>query len=296
MKQLYQFIVMMGLALLCISAKAQNLDAQLIEVDLGREYGFFSKSPAVLRAVSVHQDNTQPKTAVLFFVGWPGQLWIPEKINPERFSKAASKAPLYAMRHFDFFPSKGMTFVAVDCPTDQWGGSFRSPNPTGCSDTYRSSEQHASDIRLLIQRLKETQGIEKIYLFGHSYGSVSSRWLAIHLGDQIQGSIHSASMSVYAGPRYPDYGSSVSRIDMNQASAPWVFFHHQDDRCPNTAYAPVQAVAGSKLMTVRGGVVDGDPCGAGHLHSYQGRELMVLEAMANWILTGQTVEWVGEAE
>jgi pimeloyl-ACP methyl ester carboxylesterase len=296
MKQLYRFMVMGCLALLCTAVKSQALDSQLIEVDLGREYGLFSKSPALLRAVSVRQDKTQPRAAVLFFVGWPGQLWIPEKVNPERFAKAASKVQLYAMRHFDFFPSKGITFVAVDCPTDQWGGSFRSPNPTGCSDLYRASEQHASDVGLLIKRLKETQGIEKIYIFGHSYGSVSSRWLAIRLGDQIQGSIHSASMSVYAGPRYPDYGSSIAQIDMSQASAPWIFFHHQDDRCPATAYAPVQAVAGSQLTTVRGGLVDGDPCGGGHLHSYQGRELVVLEAMANWILTGTSVQFVGEPE
>ena len=277
-------------------AQAQGVDAQLIEIDLGREYGFFSKSPAVLRAVSVRPEKTQPKTAVLFFVGWPGQLWIPDKVDPQRFAKAVSKAQLYALKHIDFFPSKGITFVAVDCPTDQWGSGFRSPNPTGCSDRYRSSEQYASDISLLIRHLKDKEGVEKIYIFGHSYGSVSSRWLAIRLGDQIQGSIHSASMSTYAGPRYPDYGSSISQMDMGQASAPWIYFHHQDDRCSTTAYAPIQAVAGARLTTVRGGVAEGDPCGGGHLHSYQGRELVVLEAMANWILTGQRVEFVGASD
>ena len=180
-------------------------------------------------------------------MGWPGQLWIPEKIDAPRFAKAVSKVQLYALRHIDFFPSKGITFVAVDCPTDQWG-------------------------------------------------SVSSRCLAIRLGDQIQGSIHSASMSTYAGPRFPDYGSSIAQIDMSKASAPWLFFHHQNDRCPSTAFAPVQSVAGSRLTTVRGGTAEGDPCGGGHLHSYQGRELVVLKAMAHWILTGERVEFVGEAE
>lgn len=293
---MYRFIVMVCLALLGTTVQAQALDAQLIQIDVGREYGLFSKSPAVLRAVSVRQEKTQPKTAVLFFVGWPGQLWIPETLDPERFTKAVSKVQLYALRHIDFFPSKGMTFVAVDCPTDQWGSSFRSTNPTGCSDTYRSSEQYAADIGLLIRHLKEKQGIEKIYVFGHSYGSVSSRWLAIRLGDQIQGSIHSASMSTSPGARYQDYGSSVPQMDMSKASAPWIFFHHQNDRCFTTAYAPIQSVAGAKLTTVRGGVAEGDPCGGGHLHSYQGREQVVLEAMANWILTGNRTEFVGEPE
>ena len=71
---------------------------------------------------------------------------------------------------------------------------------------------------------------------------------------------------------------------------------HQDDRCSTTAYAPIQALAGARLTTVRGGVAEGDPCGGGHLHSYQGRELVVLEAMANWILTGQRVEFVGASD
>ncbi len=52
-------------------AQAQGVDAQLIEIDLGREYGFFSKSPAVLRAVSVRPEKIQPKTAVLFL--WAGR-------------------------------------------------------------------------------------------------------------------------------------------------------------------------------------------------------------------------------
>lgn len=293
---MYKLMAVLCLALLSTVAKAQELDAQMVQIDLGREYGFFSKSPAVLRAVSVRQDKTQPKTAVLFFVGWPGQLWIPEKIDAPRFAKAVSKVQLYALRHIDFFPSKGITFVAVDCPTDQWGSGFRSPNPTGCSDSYRSSEHHADDVARLISHLKEHQGVEKVYIFGHSYGSVSSRWLAIRLGDQIQGSIHSASMSTYAGPRFADYGSSTAQIDMSKASAPWLFFHHQTDRCPTTAYAPIQSVAGSRLTTVRGGTAKGDPCGGGHLHSYQGRELMVLEAMADWVLTGERVAFVGEAE
>ncbi|BDU57371.1 hypothetical protein LMORI2_03530 [Limnohabitans sp. MORI2] len=291
---MYKLIATFCFVLFSMAANSQALDAQLIQIDLGREYGVFSKSPALLRAVSVRQEKSQPKTAVLFFVGWPSQLWIPETVDADRFANAITKAQLYALKHIDFFPAKGLTFVVVDCPTDQWGGSFRSPTPTGCSDAYRSSEQHAADIGRLIRHLKEQQGIEKIYIFGHSYGSVSSRWLAIRLGDQIQGSIHSASMSLFAGPRFADYGSSIAQIDITKASAPWVFFHHQNDGCHTTAYAPIQSLAGSRLTTVRGGVAEGDPCGGGHLHSYQGRELVVLEAMAHWILTGERVEFVGE--
>lgn len=293
MKKILQIIVSIFIGITSIAANSQALDVETIQIDLGREYGLFSKSPALLRAISVKAETTSPKTAVLFFTGWPGILWIPEKIDPQRLIKAAGRSGLYAFTKIDFFPKKDISFVAVDCPTDQWGSSFRSADPYGCSDTYRSSEQHAADIAQLIKHLKLQNGIEKIFIWGHSYGSVSSRWLAIQLGDQIQGSIHSASMSLAGGGRFSDYGSSISQMDMTKASASWVFIHNESDACANTSYAPIQAVAGKNLITVRGGIPGGDPCRAGHYHSYQGRELDALEAMANWMLTGKVTEFVG---
>lgn len=277
-----------------INTHSQELDVKLIQLDLGREYGVLSKSPSVLRAVSVNPLNAQSKTALLFFVGWPGQLWLPEKIDPQIFVARAKKSGFYALQKIDFFPSKNINFVLVDCPTDQWGSSQRSTDPTGCSDSYRSSEQHGKDIALLINYLKEKQGVEKIYIMGHSYGTISSRWLAMNLGDQIQGSIHSASMSRAAYGRFYDYASSVAKMDMKKASAPWIFLHNRDDKCQYSQYSAAQVSAGSKLISVRGGIPEGDPCLAGHYHSYQGRELDALGAVANWIQAGEMPEFVGE--
>jgi predicted alpha/beta hydrolase family esterase len=293
----HSMLKLLILLLLCTpkgAAWAQDLKAQLIQIDLGREFGFFSKSPAQLRAVAIESSITPSKTALLFFPGWPGLLWLPENIQAERFITNAPNSRFYATRHIDLMPSKGVSFVMVDCPTDQWGSSQRSADPTGCSDSYRSSQQHAQDITRLITHLKDKQGVEKIYLMGHSYGSVSSRWLAIHLGDQIQGSIHSASMSYAAGMRFADYGSSISRMDMGQAQAPWVFVHNLNDQCKTTPYAPIKAMADTRLITVRGGTPSGDPCGGGHYHSYQGRELEVLNAVARWITSHEVTLVTGE--
>lgn len=265
-----------------------------IQLDLGREYGFFSQSPAVLRAVSIQPEAKPSKTALLFFVGWPGVLWLPENPMPNRFIQISATHPFYALHHLGFFPSQDISFVLVDCPTDQWGTEQRSADPYGCSDSYRASPQHAQDVRQLITHLRQTQGIEKVYIMGHSYGSVSSRWLAIRLGNEIQGSIHSASMTQAGGGRFTDYGSSVSRMDMQQATAPWIYLHNQQDACPNTAYLPNLAVAGARMVAVRGGTPQGNPCGGGHYHSYQGRELEALGAVARWIRTGEIVSPVGE--
>lgn len=288
------FFISFLLCFVALSSHCQDLNAQLVQIDLGREYGFFSKSPAVLRAVAISPSQTASKTALLFFPGWPGILWLPEDMQPQNLVRNSSKSRFYATKHIDLFPSKGITFVLVDCPTDQWGTSQRSRDPYGCSDSYRASEQHANDVRQLIRNLREKYGIENFYIMGHSYGSVSSRWLAIRLGQQIQGSIHSASMTQAAGIRFPDYGSSIARMDMALATAPWIYIHNQQDQCGNTAYDPNQAIAGSKIITVRGGTPEGDPCGGGHYHSYQGRELDALNAVARWILTREITPFAGE--
>jgi pimeloyl-ACP methyl ester carboxylesterase len=285
-RKIKRYVLSTLLALGFFSAQAQELSARFIQIDLGREYGFFSKSAAVLRAVSVESSQAPSKTALLFFSGWPGILWLPENPNLQRMLENTRSSQFYTRKHIDFVLSQGITMVSVDCPTDQWGTSQRSPDPYGCSDTYRSSEQHAKDVLRLIEHLKEHQGIEKIFIMGHSYGSVSSRWLAIRLGSQIQGSIHAASMSQVAGPRFADYGSSVWRMDMSQASAPWVFMHNEQDQCKSTEYSAAAAVAKDRLMTIRGGLALGDPCGGGHYHSFQGRELEALGAVVKWINTG----------
>jgi hypothetical protein len=56
----------------------------------------------------------------------------------------------------------------------------------------------------------------------------------------------------------------------------------------------VKQYAGENLVTVRGGLPEGDPCGAGHFHSYRGREEVVVRAIITWIKTGKVERSVGE--
>lgn len=290
------------LKLLCISiflptAFAQDLKAQFIEVDLGREYGFFSKSPAVLRAVTVSPKTAAPKEALLFFIGWPGLLWLPEKFEPQKLLENSKNSRFHMFRDINFFASRDITFVIVDCPNDQWGSSFRSSNPTSCGDSYRSSQMHADDIRRLMSHLKDQQGIEKFYVMGHSYGSISSRWLSINLGTEIEGSIHSASVTHMPAPNVPqlqDFGSSLQRLDPSKAASPYIFVHNEKDQCYATQYTSIQQSAQDKLITVKGGIAEGDPCGGGHLHSYQGKWPVVLDAIYKWIKKREIATTVGD--
>lgn len=51
--------------------------------------------------------------------------------------------------------------------------------------------------------------------------------------------------------------------------------------------------AGENLVTVRGGVPGGDPCGGAHLHSYQGREELVVRSIISWIKNKKVERLVG---
>jgi pimeloyl-ACP methyl ester carboxylesterase len=187
----------------------------------------------------------------------------------------------FFLKSMDVLFSRGITLVMVDCPTDQWG--VAQGNPLSCDDAFRESETHANDVRQIMAVLKAQFGIQKFFVMGHSYGTVSSRWLALRLGREIAGSIHSASMTGSVRMPMGRFGSSVSRMDMSKVLAPYVFMHNEDDQCANTSFKTIQAWHGSKLITLHGGEPSGDVCGGKHYHSYAGIEDQAALAVVDWI-------------
>ncbi|MGZ5095250.1 MAG: alpha/beta fold hydrolase [Burkholderiales bacterium] len=268
-------------ALLCISLAHAQTDV-LIEIDRGRTEGVFTKSPVFQRAI-LAKPAKPTDTALLYFRGYPGIARIQSVGDKQR-----NLQPFMRMNQH-IFAEEGIALVVVDCPTDQWGAS--GPRPTSCFDGYRSSKQHADDVRSVIAKLRDEYGYSKIYIMGHSMGTVSSRWLAKNLGNEINGSIHSASMNVATRQ---GFANSVSGFSYDTIAAPVLHVHNENDACPSTPYSIVKGYAGENLLTVRGGVPEGDPCGGTHLHSYQGREELVVRAIISWIKTGKVDRLIGE--
>lgn len=265
--------------LLSISGLAigQSIKNELIEIDLDRTEGLFIKSPVFMRAIALTSTIKPPSdTALLVFRGWPGIAQIKEATDWKlrwnmNFLQKAS----------DYVIDQGITLVLMDCPTDEWGLSGR--NPIRCNDAYRASEQYANEVRLVMAKLREQNGIRKFFILGHSYGTISSRWLAINLGDEIAGSIHSASMTGAAGGTSTQYGVSFPRIDMGKAKAPYTYMHNADDQCRDTSYAVIKSIANAKLISLQGGGTTGDVCGGKHYHSYEDRELEAAKAVIDWM-------------
>ena len=263
----------------CVISPARATTDVLISIDTGRKDG---GSPVFERAILAMPDKPTD-TALLFFRGFPGIARIQSVADKER-----NLMPFMRMNQ-QIFADEGIALVVVDCPTDQWSmaGTF----PAACLDAYRSSKQHADDVRGIIAELRSKHGFSKIFVMGHSLGSVSSRWLAKNLGTEITGSIHSAEMNGY-NPR--GMANSLSGFDYRAIAAPRLHVHNENDACSATPYSAVRQYAGDNLVTVRGGTATGDPCGGGHLHSYQGREEVAVRAIIAWIKTGKVERLVGQ--
>lgn len=244
-----------------------------------------TNSPVMMRAILV-KPTVKGDSVVLYFRGVPGYAKIQSLGDKRRNMIAFARAMENALL------PEGIALVIMDCPTDQWGEYGSGPTgflATSCLDDYRSSKTHADDVRGIIARLTQAHGYTKIYVMGHSMGTLSSRWLATQLGNEIAGSIHSASVNL---PNPKGHYGSAQRIPYDAMRAPVLHVHNEGDACRGTPYSMVKSYAGNNLLTVRGGTPEGNPCGAGHLHSYQGIEDMVARAVVGWIKTGR-VEAVG---
>ncbi|MBU3574430.1 alpha/beta hydrolase [Polynucleobacter sp. UK-Mo-2m-Kol15] len=263
---------------------AQTMTPVLIEVDAGREVGVFSKSPVIQRAILL-KPSIPSDTALLFYRGWSGIANIKSENDWKRNLN-------YLRNNTELFSQAGIALVVMDCPSDE--NSVAPGNtPLACNDDYRSSLKHAEDVKKIIAILKEKYGITKFYIMGHSYGTISSKWLAKNLGNEIQGSIHSAAMT-RANARNRAYGYSVESFDMSAIKAPVLNVHHGNDQCVSTPYSTVSAYSKNNLVTVKGGEGTGDVCGGTHLHSMGGMEEDTSKAVIKWIKTGQVQSIVGE--
>jgi hypothetical protein len=254
----------------------------LLEIDRGRTEGVFAKSPVYQRAI-LAKPAKPSDTALLYFRGYPGIARIRSVAD-----KQGNLQPFMRM-HQRLFAEEGIALVVMDCPTDQWSETVS--RVTSCLDGYRSSKEHADDVRSVIAKLRDEHGYTKFFVMGHSFGTISSRWLAKNLGSEINGSIHSASMN---GANPLGYANSLSGFSYGTIAAPVLHVHNENDACPHTPYSMVKEYAGENLVTVRGGVPVGDPCGGGHLHSYRGREELVARSIISWIKTNKVDRLIGE--
>jgi len=232
-------------------------------------------------------------TVLLHFRGNPGYALI--KTVKDKLRGGRTHSWIYRGNVQDQFMQAGIAFALIDCPTDQWGDSPKPPATT-CLNDYRGSKQAADDVRRIMAQLGEKHGLKKFYILGHSIGTVPSRWLAINLGkDEVAGIIHSSTINNHSprGHLLRVIGNLTDDFPRKAAGMPMLHLHHEQDGCRSTPYDIVQGYAKDNLVTVRGGMNTGDPCGATHHHGYEGREDAAAAAVITWIKTGKVEKYAG---
>lgn len=230
------------------------------------------RSDVTMNAV-VLENDAKPKVALLIIAGTDG---AEGRIHIKGLLAPKFGAMQYLFENADLFLKEGIALVATGCPTDQ-------VNRFGdCTDDYRKSMVYASDFKRIIEVLKDN-GYQKFYIFGHSSGGISTRWLSVNLPDEFSGVVNSSIMN----GRAMNLASSTLGFDMTRIKAPVLNIAHEDDQCPSTPYFIVKNYSHNNLVTVKGGGSSGSVCGGANHHSFEDRQRGVSKAIVKWIATGQ---------
>ena len=219
----------------------------------------------------LHDTSAMPKVIVVTLIGGTGAIDLPKRMREgvARFSPGAN----FLIRIREKIAGADIADAIVDAPSDRL--------PNGMTDEFRSSEQHASDVRKIIADLHARFPQARILLVGTSRGTISAVHLARALGDVVQGAILSSTVTVA-----DRVGPGLSGFDFTSIKIPVLWLHHHDDGCRSSPYAGAERAArGGAFISVSGGdPPQSGPCEPLSPHGYFGREDATVEAIRNYLL------------
>jgi pimeloyl-ACP methyl ester carboxylesterase len=214
-----------------------------------------------------------PKAAVILFAGGHGGLEISSE-GSIGWGKGN-----FLIRSRRQFMEQGLSVVVVDAPSDRQRQAF-----TG---GFRYRPEHVADIKAVIAWLKQKSKVP-IWLIGTSRGTQSAAFIATQLSvgeGGPDGLVLTSTILSDAKER------SVLELPLEKITIPVLVVHHKQDECKNCPYRDtvflmkkLNGVPKKELITVTGGVSQGDPCEAFAYHGFNGREKEVVDKIAEWIL------------
>lgn len=238
----------------------------------------FYKIPLERAGVSMNiavvtEHNASNKKALLVVKGGDANLQIGGLLTLNR----GRMQFLYG--NMDLFLNSNISLVDTGCPSDKL------QRYNDCGDSYRKTPQYASDFKAVTDFLRKKYGFEDFYVFGHSSGGISTKWLSVNLEKELKGIINSSVMTRSRGTDNLAY--SVVGFDMDKIKIPVLNISHKDDGCLTTPYHTVKGYSKNNLVTVLGGGTSGPLCEDTNHHSFEGRQRGVSRAIAKWIATGE---------
>ena len=251
-----------ALLLLLIPAPARALEERVRTIP---------SRPGVTESfVLIHPTDT-PVATVILLMGGRGALGLQRGgIGPRNTN--------FLVRMRQRFAERGFLVAVLDVPSDRTSEALVH---------FRTSAEHASDVRALIAVLRAEAPVP-VWLVGTSMGSVSAASAAARLADGGPDGIVVTS-SVMSRSR--EMGESLQDVALDRIRVPVLVVHHRDDACPHSRYADtswamrrLSATPRKELLTFSGGdAPQSPPCEPLAPHGYFGIEGRVVDAIALWI-------------
>lgn len=212
--------------------------------------------------------NTIPKVVVIAFVGGSGVVELAGKQVPLKFGPTTN----FLIRVRNDLVNADVAEVVVDAPSDKL--------PRGMSDDFRLGPDHLIDIRAVTADVKKRFPDAKVFLMGTSRGTVSAAALAAKLGDEVQGTILTSTVT-----QRDREGQALSTFGFASIKVPVLLVHHRDDGCKTSPYWGVERLAKSwPLVSVSGGAPpQSGQCDPQSPHGYFGQDAAVAKAMKDWM-------------
>jgi hypothetical protein len=226
---------------------------------------------ATISYLLTRQDASAPQWVLVMFPGGEGEMQLSQ--SPDGAIHMLEQGN-FLVRARTLFAVDGFATAIVDAPSDQ---------PGGYSDEFRASPRHAQDLEKVAADLRQRFPSAKLALIGTSRGTISSAFVGRALPDVWDAVIHTSTLSSPSrGQALPLAGFDYSAIKPRQ-----LFVHHEDDGCFLCSYRAAQQIAaGHDLITVRGGMARGNPCGAKGHHGFYGQDQAVVAAIKAWLAGG----------
>ena len=227
--------------------------------------------PGVTQSFLLLRRSETPVATVILFAGGNGALQLST-------GRLAGLGGNFLVRNRGRFAEQGFMVAVPDAASDHASGLTR----------FRSSAEHAEDVRRLIAALRELAPAAPVWLVGTSMGTVSAANAAARLREGgADGLVLTSTITRWNRGE----GESVSDVRLKDIRVPSLLVHHREDACPFTPYSDIPALLRDlskaprrELVTFEGGdPPESKPCEARAAHGYLGLDAQVVKAIADWI-------------
>jgi hypothetical protein len=173
---------------------------------------------------------------------------------------------------------RGISVALADAPSDRQAPPFLAG--------FRETPAHLADVRAMIRWLRHDSTLP-VWLIGTSRGTQSAAYVATTLaGDDDTPDGLVLTSSILVDPNSPP----VTALNLDRLTLPVLVIHHANDGCracpPSALPALMTKLAHSRrtaLITLEGGLDEGNPCDAQAHHGFNGIEDDAVSRIADWI-------------